>query len=352
MSKAQFTIHTKPIGEGHPCFIIAEAGVNHNGRLSLAKKLIDCAKKAGADAVKFQTFKAEKLATHTTPKADYQKKTTPRRETHYAMLKKLELTEHQFGELKAYADKKKILFLSTPYDTESVELLTRLDIKAFKVSSADITNIPLLALIAKKRLPIIISTGMSTLGEVEEAIHTIDGAGNSKYALLQCNFNYPAKVNEINLRAMQTLKQAFQVPVGYSDHTEGIEVAIAAVALGACIIEKHLTLDKDMPGPDHKASADATVFTTMVKGIRNIEKSLGSSKKYPTPSENHNRQTSRRSLTAAVTLPQNTTIQLEHIAIKRPGTGIPPKYLNEIVGSKTTETISADELISWKKIRL
>ena len=343
-------IGNKYIGKGYPCFIIAEAGVNHNGSLELAKKLIDEAKNIGADAVKFQTFKTEKIITRNATKAEYQKKTTGLQETQYEMLKKLELSQKEFSQLKKYADSNKILFFSTPYDEESVEFLYKLKIPAFKISSADITNFPLLAAVAKKKLPIILSTGMSTLGEVEEAVNLIKAVGNNKLVLLHCNFNYPAKMEEVNLLAMRTLSQAFQTPVGYSDHTKGIEVSIAAVVLGAYVIEKHFTLNKNFPGPDHKASSEPEEFKKMVKKIRNIEKALGSAVKFPSKSEAINRKVSRRSIVAAGDISKGTIITLDKISIKRPGTGISPKYNKKIIGRKAIKDIKLDEVITWDKI--
>ena len=338
------------IGEGEPCFIIAEAGVNHNGDVNLAKKLIDVAREAGADAVKFQTFKAEELVTKSADKAEYQKKTTGTSETQYEMIKKLELPEEAHFELKSYADNHGIMFLSTPYDEGSADFLSRLGVVVLKISSADITNHPFLTHIAATNLPIILSTGMSTLGEVEEAIEAVTSNGNDKLILMHCNFNYPARVEDVNLRAMITLKQAFGFPVGYSDHTPGIEVALAAVALGAVAIEKHFTLDRNLPGPDHRASLEPGELKEMVASIRNVEKSLGSSIKRPFGEEAQNRAISRRSLVATTDIAAGMTITRDMIGIKRPGTGIPPKYLNTVEGSKALKSIRQDELITWDKV--
>ena len=338
------------IGEGEPCFIIAEAGVNHNGDVNLAKKLIDVAREAGADAVKFQTFKAEELVTKSADKAEYQKKTTGTGETQYEMIKKLELPEEAHFELKSYADNHGIMFLSTPYDEGSADFLSRLGVVVLKISSADITNHPFLTHIAATNLPIILSTGMSTLGEVEEAIEAVTSNGNDKLILMHCNFNYPARVEDVNLRAMITLKQAFGFPVGYSDHTPGIEVALAAVALGAVAIEKHFTLDRNLPGPDHRASLEPGELKEMVASIRNVEKSLGSSIKRPFGEEAQNRAISRRSLVATTDIAAGMTITRDMIGIKRPGTGIPPKYLNTVEGSKALKSIRQDELITWDKV--
>jgi len=339
------------IGGGKSCFIIAEAGVNHNGDIRLAKKLIDVAKESGADAVKFQTFITEKIVTKNASKANYQKIITGTKESQYQMLKKLELAQNDFLKLKKYADSENILFFSTPYDEESVEFLYKTRIPAFKISSADITNYPLLTTVAKKKLPIILSTGMSTLGEVKEAVNLIKETGNKKLILLHCNFNYPAKIEEVNLLAMKTLSQTFQVPVGYSDHTEGIEIPIAAVSLGACVIEKHFTLNKNLPGPDHKASLEPKELREMINKIRNIEKALGSPIKFPTKSERLNRRISRRSIVAAQNLSRGMIITPDKILVKRPGTGIPPKRIKNVIGRRVIKDIKLDELITWNKIR-
>lgn len=344
-------IGNRLIGEGEPCFIIAEAGVNHNGDVNLAKQLIDVAKEASADAVKFQTFTTERIATRYAEKADYQKRTTKEEESHYDILTKLELSEKAYLELKNYADSRGIMFLSTPYDRESVDLLVRLGVPALKVSSADITNHPLLAHIAVQELPVILSTGMSTLGEVEDAVEVITGTGNEQLILLHCNFNYPARMEDINLRAMDTLRQAFGFPVGYSDHTMSFEVSLAAVTMGAVVIEKHFTLDRNLPGPDHLASLEPTELKNMVTGIRNVELALGSPEKCPTGEEIPNRQTSRRSIVAATDIPGGIVITDDMLDTKRPGTGISPKYFADLVGRKTISTIKKDELITWDKVR-
>lgn len=345
-------IGNKLIGEGEPCFIIAEVGVNHNGDIRLAKELIEKAKEVGADAVKFQTFQSENLVTQTTEMADYQKINIGQEQSQLEMLKKLELSQQDFVELKECARAKDILFLSTPYDKASVDILEKLNILAFKISSADITNHPLLGYIASKNLPVIFSSGMSTLGEIEEAINVMRATGNEKLILLHCNFNYPARLEEVNLRAMKTLETAFQIPVGYSDHTMGIEVPIAAVVLGARVIEKHFTLDRGLPGPDHKASLEPKELKEMVEKIRNVERALGSFRKFPTKSEAKNRKISRRSIVAATDISRGTVIGPGMICVKRPGTGIAPKYLKKVIGQRATQDIKEDELINWNKIKL
>lgn len=331
-------------------FIIAEAGVNHNGDIKLAKKLINVAKDAGADAVKFQTFKAENVVIKNAEKAEYQKETTGIRESQYDMIKKLELTEEDFRELADYAKKEGILFLSSPFDKESVDLLYELDVPAFKVASGEITNFPLLKYIAKKEKPIILSTGMSTLGEVEEALNVIRSEGVRDVVLLHCVSNYPAKIEDINLRAMETLKHAFKVPVGFSDHTLDITASIAAVALGACVIEKHFTLDRKLLGPDHKASLEPNELKEMVKTIRDLEKALGDGIKRPTKDEVEIKRVARRSIVAKEDMSKGIIITEDMLDVKRPGTGIPPKYMEMIVGRKAKENIKKDEIIAMGMI--
>jgi N,N'-diacetyllegionaminate synthase len=255
------------IGPGAPCFIIAEAGVNHNGRMELAKALIDVAIEAGTDAVKFQTFRAEKLVSTTTPKAQYQINATGTHETQYEMLKRLELSYEQFAELYRYCEDRGVMFLSSPFDEESADFLEDLGVAAFKIGSGEITNLPLLAHVARTNRPILLSTGMSYLAEVDLAVRTILDTGNRNLALFHCTSDYPTKPQDVNLQVMHTLSLAFGLPVGYSDHTEGIEIALAAAALGAHMIEKHFTLDKSLTGPDHKASIDPTELGRLVTGI-------------------------------------------------------------------------------------
>lgn len=347
MNTKVLDIASRKIGSDQQCFIIAEAGVNHNGNLTMARQLVDIAAQAGADAVKFQTFTAEHIVTPGAPKADYQLRVTNVGESQYAMLKKLELSEQDFAELKDYCEQKDILFLSTPHDQESIDFLDQLGVSFFKVGSGDITNIPYLRHVARKRKPIILSTGMATLGEVEEAVETILTEGNKDLALLHCVSNYPARVEECNLRAIRTLSMAFNLPVGFSDHTLGIEISLAAVALGACIVEKHFTLDRMLPGPDHKASLEPAELISLVKGIRNIEKALGDGVKKPSLDELKNMVTIRKSLVAASDIPVGTVIREEMLKVKRPGTGIPPRFLSKIVGRRARRHIKADELLEW-----
>lgn len=335
------------IGSGHPCFIIAEAGVNHNGDTALAKRLIDVAQEAGADAVKFQTFKAEELVTKGAEKAEYQKNSTSSEESQFDMTKKLELPPEGFRELSIYTKEKGILFLSTPDDRESADLLDELSVPAFKVGSGEITNFPLLKHIARKGKPIILSTGMATLEEVENALGVIREEGTGDIVLLHCVTNYPAKIEDMNLRAMETLRDAFKLPVGLSDHTLGITIPVAAVALEACVIEKHLTLDKNLPGPDHRASLEPDELRHMIEAIRDTEKAMGNGIKRPTKAEEAIRKLVRRSLVARVNIPQDTVITEEMLAIKRPANGLEPKYIEEVIGKKTKRNLEKDTPITW-----
>ena len=344
-------IANRLVGEAEPCFIIAEAGVNHNGDVNRAKKLIAVAKEAGADAVKFQTFKAEELVIKGAEKAAYQKRTTQKEESQFEMLERLELSEAAHLELKDYADKQGIIFLSTPYDKKGVDLLVRLGVSALKISSADIVNHPLLAHVASKNLPVILATGMSTLGEVEEAVEVVVKGGNQQIILLHCVSSYPARIEDTNLKAAETLRYTFERPVGLSDHSMGITIPIAAAALGARVIEKHFTLDSNLPGPDHRASLAPEELKQMVEAIRGVERAMGDGVKKPTPEEAENKEVMRRSIVARVDIPQGATIAEEALDIKRPGAGIPPKGITAVVGRKAVITIKKDELITWDKVR-
>lgn len=343
-------IKAKTAWEQSSCFIIAEAGVNHNGDINIAKKLVDAACEACVDAIKFQTFKAENLVTRNAPKAKYQKQTTGNG-NQYGMLKKLELSYEEHVILKNYCDEKGIMFISTPFDFESVNLLEKLNIPLYKISSGDLTNIPLLKYIAKLNKHMIISTGMANLGEVEDAIEAIKQAGNNKISLLHCTSNYPTNYEDVNLKAMITLKNAFKLSVGYSDHTIGIEVPVAAVAMGAKIIEKHFTLDKLMEGPDHKASVDSKELKQMVTSIRNIESAFGNGIKKCNESEKNTREIARKSIVASVKIKKGETISENNVTFKRPGNGISPKLFNEIIGRIAVEDIDADSFITFSKIK-
>ncbi len=331
-------------------YIIAEAGVNHNGSLDVAKRLVEGAKKAGADAVKFQTFKAERLVSRFASKAEYQKETTARDESQLQMIRKLELSESDHAELMELCRKRKIDFLSSPFDEESADLLDRLGIGVFKIPSGELTNHPFLEHIARKKKPMILSTGMSSLDEVEEAVAVIFSTGNGALTLLHCVTEYPAPVEEINLRAMITMKEVFGLPVGYSDHTPGIEIAVAAVALGAEVVEKHFTLDRTLPGPDHKASLEPSELRGMVKAIRNVEKALGDGKKVPAPCEVKNMNIARKSIVALKRIRAGEIISRDKLGIKRPGHGIQPKDLEKTIGRKTKTNIGQDVVITWEDL--
>lgn len=338
------------IGRNQPCFIIAEAGVNHNGNLMMALELVDAAVAAKADAVKFQTFKAEAVISTSAPKADYQLRTTGAVDSQLEMAKRLELSYDQFGEIKAYCNRRGILFLSTPFDHDSADFLDELGVSAFKIPSGEITNFPFLEHIARMGKPLILSTGMSYLDEVGEALCVVRAAGNREVVLLHCVSNYPAESADTNLRAMQTMANAFGVPVGYSDHTLGVEVALAAVALGACVVEKHFTLDCSLPGPDHGASMEPDDLSALVKGIRIVEGALGHGRKEPAPSEANTADVARRSLVAACDIAEGTILMEQHIAIKRPGTGLAPSLRKGLVGRKSRRFIPVDALLSLEML--
>lgn len=349
-SSPSILVGARRIGAGAPCFIIAEAGVNHNGDPGLARQLVDVAAAAGADAVKFQTFNAAKLIAPVAPKAAYQRVTTGADESQLAMVRKLELPLAVFGELADLCRQRGILFLSTPFDEESADALEAAGLPAFKIPSGEITNLPFLAYLTRMGRPLILSTGMSSLGEVETALQTVRAAGNPPIALLHCVSSYPASPCEVNLRAMHTLAGAFGVPVGYSDHTLGIEVPLAAVALGACIIEKHFTLDRAMSGPDHKASADPAELKALVQGIRTVEASLGHGRKEAAPGEADTAAAARRSLVAARDIPAGTALTPELITAMRPGTGLPPSAKPYLLGRTTCVTITQGSLLSLEML--
>ena len=329
--------------------IIAEAGVNHNGDLHLAERLIVAAADAGADAVKFQTFVADRLVTVTATKADYQKQTTAASESQHAMIRRLELTRPMHERLLAYSQERGISFLSTPFDLPSIDLLAELGLPRFKIPSGEITHLPYLRHIGSFGKRIILSTGMATLGEIETALEVLEtaGTGRDQITVLHCNTEYPTPMADVNLRAMLTIRDAFGVAVGYSDHTPGIEIPIAAVALGATVIEKHLTLDRTLPGPDHKASLEPGEFAAMVRAIRNIECALGDGRKRPSPSEAKNKPIARKSLVAAVAIRAGQVFTLENVAVKRPGTGLSPMRWDEVMGRVATRDFGVDELVEF-----
>lgn len=337
------------IGEGEPVFIVAEAGVNHNGKVGLGKKLVDAAKFSGADAVKFQTFRVQKIVTKYAEKADYQKQ-AGRRESQYEMLRKLELSFEDIKRLFDYAKQRGIIFLSSAFDEESVDLLDQLGVCAFKVASGEITNLPLLRYVAEKKKPVILSTGMSTYEEVEEALGTLRKSGAKEIVLLHCITSYPARVEDANLRTIETLRNRFKLPVGFSDHTQSIVVPVVAATLGAVLIEKHFTISKDLPGPDHRASLEPSKFKEMVTAIREVEKSLGNGEKKLTADEEEIKKAVRRSIVARVRIPKGTVIREDMLDFKRPGTGLRPGDLGRVVGKKAKKGIEADELITLEKL--
>ncbi len=327
--------------------VIAEAGVNHNGDLVLAKQLIDAAAKAGADLVKFQTFSANRQVTRTAAKADYQAQTTDGKESQHEMLRRLELSADMHQELIEHCAARNIGFFSTAFDIESVDLLVSLGQDQYKIPSGELTNLPYLCHIGRLGKTVILSTGMATLGEVESAIEVLEQAGTPRIniSVLHCTTEYPTPMEEVNLRAMQSMHRAFGVAVGYSDHTPGIEVSIAAVAMGASVIEKHFTLDRNLPGPDHKASLEPEELVAMVSAIRNIEIALGDGIKRLTPSEARNRPVMRKSLMASQAIKAGEMFSTKNMTAKRPGTGISPMRWDEVIGRKASRNFAEDELI-------
>ena len=339
------SIGERKVGRGEPCFIIGEAGVNHNGSFELARKLVDVAVDAGCDAVKFQTFKAENVCSSLAPKAAYQLQTTAREESQVEMVRKLELPFEAFRELRDYCRDKNIIFLSTPFDYESADFLADLPVPAFKIPSGELTNLFFLEHIARKGRPLIVSTGMATMEEVRIAVEVLCGAGNRQMVLLQCVSDYPAKPASMNLRVMDTLEQAFGVAVGLSDHTVGLEIAFAAVALGACVVEKHFTLSHELPGPDQRASLEPHDLVSLVRGIRNIEAALGDGVKAPAAEELNTADVARRSLVAARFIPAGALLTIEMLDILRPGTGLPPATRSQLVGRHARHDIEAGTLL-------
>ena len=341
------SIAGRTIGRDHSCFIVAEAGVNHNGELHLATRLVEAAAEAGANAVKFQTFVAENIVTPRCRKATYQLRNSPASESQLEMLRRLQLSPTAHRELQAVCRSLGIVFMSSPFDESSADLLSGLPVEVFKIPSGEITNVPLLAHVAQKHKPIILSTGMSTLGEVETAVQTIRDTGQFELVLLHCVSSYPADPTEVNLRAMQTMASTFQVPVGFSDHTKGIAVALAAVALGACVIEKHLTLDRTLPGPDHQTSLVPDEFAELVQGIRTVEAALGHGRKEPSPAEVDTASVVRKSLVAAQDIPAGSTLTAEMVAVKRPGTGLPPSMRAQLIGRLAKQDIEVGTLLTF-----
>lgn len=345
-----FAIDGRLVGPGQPCLIIAEAGVNHNGSLDLACQLVDAARAAGADAVKFQTFKAERLVSAAAPKAAYQQRTTGTAESQLEMIRQLELGEAEHRRLLAHCRERGILFLSSPFDEQSADFLADLGMSAFKVPSGELINLPFLAHLAAKGRPLILSTGMAHLGEVEAAVQAVAAAGPVPLALLQCVSNYPADPADVNLRAMDTMAAAFGVAVGYSDHVPQNEVAFAAVARGACIVEKHFTLDRNLPGPDHQASLEPGELAALVRGIRAVEAALGDGRKRPAASEADTAAVARKSLVAACDIPAGSVLAADLIVVKRPGSGLPPAMFPHLLGRRTRVAIPRDALFTLEDL--
>lgn len=334
-------------------FIIAEAGVNHNGQMDLAYRLIDVAKAACADAVKFQTAVPELVMTDAAQKANYQKRETGHIESQLVMAKKIHLPLDAYKDLKAYCDKIDILFLSTPFDMLSIDTLEKLNLPVFKIPSGEITNKPYLQRIAKTGKPVIMSTGMADMNEIKVAIDVLLDAGMTldKITILHCNTQYPTQMMDVNLLAMKTIEKELGVKVGYSDHTLGIEVPIAAVALGAAVIEKHFTLDRNLPGPDHKASLEPQELMDMVKAIRNVELAMsGDGRKIPTNSELENKPIARKSIHLSYDLPADTVLRSEHLVMKRPGDGLSPMDIEKVIGMKLVVALKADTKLKWSDL--
>ncbi len=341
------TIGSRRIGTHEPCFIIAEAGVNHNGSLANAKKLVDAAKEAGADAVKFQAFNTEELATKDAEKASYQDANDPRHKNQFEMLKSLELQADEFRELAAYCKSKGILFLCTPFDIKSVDLLESLNVPAYKIPSGEITNVPYLRYIAKKKKPMLISTGMANMDEVKRVLSIIYEQGNKQVALFQCVTSYPAPPGLLNLKAMETMQKEFKVPVGFSDHSKGIVADIVATALGACMIEKHFTLDKTMKGPDHKASLEPDELKEMIESIRLAEQMRGNGIKKRTAVEEEIMPKVRKGIYASKDIKKGEKITEKSVATKRPVDGIGAEEYDKVIGKSTKKDIRKGSTITW-----
>ncbi len=339
------------VGPGQPSLIIAEAGVNHNGDISRAHRLIDSAVIAGADAIKFQSFVTTELVTPGTPKAGYQMETTGQAGSQFEMLKALELSHQDHAELKTHCDDAGIMYLCTPYETISIDMLYDIGVAAFKVASTDTTNIPFLRYMAQKRLPVILSTGMCNLCEVERAITELISSGaNGKIVILHCTSEYPAPFEDVNLRAMRTMEYAFSCPVGFSDHTTGIGAGTWAVALGACVVEKHFTLDRNLKGPDHRASIEPNQLRNLVKEIRRVEAAIGNGIKRPRPSEIENKAKMQKSIVIAKDITAGEVITDRMITCKRPGTGMSPLMFDQVVGQIAAKNLKKDTLLELSDI--
>lgn len=349
--KKEIKINSTTIGENSPVFIIAEAGVNHNGDFSIARKLVEQAKISGADCIKFQTFQAERVVTKNAPKAKYQLGTTDRAESQLKMLKKLELSKQHHIELKKIAEQLGLVFLSTPYNFEDVGLLEELKVSAYKIASGQIVEHAFLKKIAQTGKPIFLSTGMATMDEIQEALDTISAVGSDQVILLQCTTNYPSRVQDANVKVIPMFKKKFDCLSGYSDHTTGNEAICAAVALGATVIEKHFTIDKNFEGPDHSSSMTPDEFKVLVKNIRQVEQALGNGIKKPTQTENENKTGMRRSIVATSKIKKGDAINQNNISFKRPATGLSPKIYDELIGKKALIDIEQDTLIQKEMIQ-
>ena len=343
--KQEIRIGDRIIGDSSPVFIISEAGVNHNGDLDMARRLVEEAGSCGADCIKFQTFKAERVVTVSAPKAKYQLGTTDRTESQLDMLRKIELKPEHHLELKEHAENLGLVFLSTPYNFEDIDLLESIGVLAYKVASGQIVEHPFLRKISQTGKPIFLSTGMATTAEIESALKTIHDEGNDSVVLLQCTTNYPSRIEDANLRVIQSFMSAFGCLVGYSDHTIGEESAIASVALGAKVIEKHFTLDKNLPGPDHSSSMTPEELKSLVEKIHRTETSLGNAKKEPTEIEKENSIGMRRSIVASRDIQKGEAITVDNITFKRPATGLSPQFYDKILGKKASRDMSYDELL-------
>lgn len=345
----EFSVGNKKVGENYPVFIIAEAGSNHNRDLNQAKRLIDVAAATEVDAVKFQTYSAETLYSKKTPNPEYLGGKMEQK-TVWELIKEIELPREWQGELADHARSQGLIFMSTPFDYKAIDELEELNVPAYKIASFEIVDLPFLKAIAKTKKPIILSTGMASLGEIEEAMNNIREIGDFGIALLHCGINYPPPFKDLNLRSIQTLQQAFQVPVGYSDHTLSVSIPSVCVALGACIIEKHFTLDRTLKGPDHKFALQPDELKTMVKNIRETELALGSSMKLLSESEINLHKLARRSIIAGKKIPKGKIIEKSDLIIKRPGYGILPKFLDIVIGRTAKKDIDEDDIITWDLI--
>lgn len=347
---SQILIGGRPVGTGHPCFIIAEAGVNHNGDPELAKRLIVAAARAGADAIKFQTFQADHLVTRDAQKAAYQKANTGNEKSQFSMLKSLELSAEVFQDLTKVAEENNIIFLSTPFDIPSMDLLENLNVSAYKIGSGEITNTPLLRRIAKTKKPVILSTGMSYLSDIEYAVRILNEQGSGGIVLLHCTTSYPTDPADVNLHAMKTMRNAFHLPVGYSDHTLGILIPVAAVSMGAVMIEKHFSMNKNDEGPDHRASMEPDELAGMVSSIRTVEEAMGSGIKKPTLKEEDIAPLVRKSIRASVHILPGDILTESMITCKRPADGLDPKNIEFFIGKKASCELFPDIALNWNMV--